>query len=63
MEQFRDVYIDRQRALGNPSPVVPKAKHAANLFKDKESVFQLSLEAALRKPEKLPQLVLTQYTD
>ena len=61
MEQFREVYIDRQKALGNPSPVLPKAKAIVNLFKDKETVFQLALEAALRKPEKAQQLVFTTY--
>lgn len=61
MDQFRDVYIDRQKALGNVNPILPKAKHTAHLFKDKETIFQVALESALRKPEPHPQIVLTEY--
>lgn len=61
MEQFKDVYIDRQRALGNASPHLPKAKNTVHLFKDKETIFQVALEAALRKAEPHPQILLTQY--
>lgn len=63
MEQFKDVYIDRQKALGNASPVLPKAKNTAHLFKDKESIFRVALESALRKPEPLAQIVLTEYQE
>lgn len=51
MEQFRDVYTDRQKALGNPSPIVPKAKNSVQMFKDKDAVYQIALEAAQRKPD------------
>jgi hypothetical protein len=61
MEQYKDVYIDRQKALGNASPILPKAKNTVHLFKDKATIFQVSLEAALRKPEPHSQIVLTQY--
>ena len=61
MEQFNDVYIDRQKALGNMSPILPKAKNTVHLFKDKETIFQVALESALRKAEPHSQIVLTEY--
>lgn len=53
MEQFKDVYVERQKALGSASSALPKAKSMANMLKDKEVMFQVALEAILRKMQQL----------
>ena len=62
MEQFKDVYLDRQKALGHVSPVLPKAKQISNIVKDRELMYKFSLESALKKPEPVTPLILTKYT-
>ena len=48
MEHFRDVYLERQNAAGNPTPAIPKMKNL-NLLKDKEGLHQHILAAALNR--------------
>jgi len=47
MEQYKEVYIDRQKALGNASPILPKAKNTVHLFKDKDTIFQAGFSTVL----------------
>lgn len=61
MEQFKDVYIDKQKALGHTNPVMPKAKQISNTFKDKDLTYRLALESALKRPEPVSPIVLTKY--